>query len=154
MRPTEEQIVRAVGRLGALAMFPAASDAQEEIMRLLERLVATEDQLEWLVLTMIDRVGKWEGPRQMREVFCSQFQAADGKQLTGEPENLAPMLLDESEYHKPYKSLPPPPNEPIPDEERAEWAKLDAKIKAKVAREKLGLGAKPAPDYKPPEWLQ
>jgi len=152
MKPTKQQIVRAVKRLGALAMFPASDDAQEEIMRVLERLVGTQEQLDWLVLAMIDRVGKWEGTRQLREVFCSQFQAADGVQLTSEPENFAPARIEEPDYYRQYKSLPAPEIEPITEQERQEIEALNRKIKLQAAKQKY----RPLPKqkaYKPPEWL-
>jgi hypothetical protein len=78
MKPTSDQIVHAVGRLGGLAFFPTDEAAKAEIMRLLQRLVSTSEQLEWLCTTMLDRVGTWRGPVELRGVFCTKFKPADG----------------------------------------------------------------------------
>src|SRR5690349_14533330 len=78
MRPTPDQIGFAVQRLSALTHFPANTYAHEEIMRLIFRMVGTVDQLEWLVRTMIDRVGEWKGPRELRAIFCTRFAPLDG----------------------------------------------------------------------------
>lgn len=75
---TDEYITLAVGRLASLAMFPADPDARVGIMRLIKRMVTTKEQLDWLVLAMIDRVGTWHGPVEFRGVFCSRFKPADG----------------------------------------------------------------------------
>lgn len=73
-----KHIVSAVESLGCLAMFPSSPAAREEIMRLIERIVAEHEQLDWLVRTMIDQVGTWHGPAELRAVFCTRFRPADG----------------------------------------------------------------------------
>lgn len=78
MRPSPQQIADAVGELGALRYFPSDESARVSIMRLLQRMVATPEQLRWLVETMIDRVGEWKGPLELRGVFCSRWHPADG----------------------------------------------------------------------------
>jgi hypothetical protein len=78
MKPTPDQFENAVGRLAALAFFPVSDEARTEIMRLLYRMVSTVEQLNWLCTTMIDRVGTWRGPVELRGVFCTRFKPADG----------------------------------------------------------------------------
>jgi hypothetical protein len=78
MRPTKDQITNAVAALGALSFFPSDAPARAAIMQLIERMVYTKEQLDWLVTTMIDRVGEWKNPKEMRGVFCSRFKPADG----------------------------------------------------------------------------
>ena len=78
MKPTEKQIQAAVGRLGCLAFFPSDAAARGQIMRILARMVGTVDQLQWLCGTMVDQVGTWHGPMELRGVFCSRFKPADG----------------------------------------------------------------------------
>jgi hypothetical protein len=82
LKPTQKQIFAAVGRLGALAMFPSDPAAREGIMRAIERFVNTVEELKWLVETMMDKVGVWHGPTELRGVFCSHFKPADGGEDT------------------------------------------------------------------------
>lgn len=71
-------IKQAVERMNILRYFPSDPGAQLEIMRLLERMVPSERALEWLVSTMIDRVGEWQGPVELRGVLCAKFRPKDG----------------------------------------------------------------------------
>lgn len=72
-------IRKAVEDFGALRYFPSDSGARVAIMALLERMVGTPEQLAWLVRTMIDEVGEWQGTKELRGVFCSRFLPRDGK---------------------------------------------------------------------------
>jgi hypothetical protein len=78
MKPTQEQIVGAVSRWHVLKYFPSGEHAQAEIMRVLERLVGTVEQLNWLVRTVIDHVGEWPGTKELRGIFCHTFKPHDG----------------------------------------------------------------------------
>ena len=80
MKPTSEQIKIAVGKLAALAMFPADPIARSAIMNALSRFVNTTQELNWLGRTMIDKVGVWHGTAELRGVFCSKFKPADGEE--------------------------------------------------------------------------
>lgn len=73
-----KKVIEAVDRLGSLAMFPSSPGARAEIMALLERMVVNDTQLDWLVRTMIDHVGTWHGPKELRAVLCTRFRPADG----------------------------------------------------------------------------
>lgn len=63
-------------------MFPSDQAAREGIMRAIERCVNTVDELKWLVETMMDKVGVWHGPTELRGVFCSRFTPVDGGEDT------------------------------------------------------------------------
>jgi hypothetical protein len=78
LRPTKDQITNAVAALGALSFFPSDAPARAAIMQLIQRMVPTVAQLDWLVSTMLNRVGEWKGPKELRGVFCSRFKPADG----------------------------------------------------------------------------
>lgn len=78
MKPTKQQIVKAVEEFGMLRYFPADDAARKGVMRLLDRMVGTQEQLAWLVRTMVDQVGEWPGPVELRGVLCAKFQPADG----------------------------------------------------------------------------
>jgi hypothetical protein len=51
-------------------------------MELLGRMVSTPAQLGWLVTTLIDRIGTYAGPDQIRAVFCTKFKPKDGIETT------------------------------------------------------------------------
>lgn len=74
------QIARAVDELSILRYFPPEPAQRAGIMALMERFIppGNSDQLEWLVWTMIDRVGEWHGPVELRGVFCTRYRPADG----------------------------------------------------------------------------
>jgi hypothetical protein len=74
----EHAIKKAVGELGILKYFPSDAASKAGVMELLERMVATPEQLAWLVRTMVDQVGEWKGPKELRGVFCTRFNPADG----------------------------------------------------------------------------
>lgn len=77
MRPTAKQITDAVADLGMLQYFPSDPATRRAIMRELAAMVGTADQLVWLVGAM-KRIGVWEGPAEMRGVFCARFAPRDG----------------------------------------------------------------------------
>lgn len=74
----KRRIAAAVEKLGALRYFPPAEGAHRAVMELLYRMVETPDQLDWLVVTMIDRVGEWKGTAELRGVYCTRFKPLDG----------------------------------------------------------------------------
>ena len=75
---TPNEIVDAVEALGALEFFPTDPGARKQIMRLLDRMVSDTEQLRWLVRTMVDHVGEWHGPTELRGVFCTRYRPKDG----------------------------------------------------------------------------
>lgn len=87
MKPTKRQIMEAVDSLSVLRFFPQSEPARIAIALLLERMVSTVEQLEWLVLTLIDRVGTYLGSDQIRAVFCERFRPGDGIEANLSPEN-------------------------------------------------------------------
>jgi len=78
MKPTPMEIQKAVERLAALRYFPGDEGGRAEVMRLVQRMVATKEQLDWLIGTMIDRVGEWRGTVEFRGLFCWRWPPADG----------------------------------------------------------------------------
>jgi hypothetical protein len=78
LRPTQQQLEAAVAQMTILRYFPAESIARAMVMDLLSRLVGTAEQLNWLTRTLVDRVGEWHGPAELRGIFCTRFKPADG----------------------------------------------------------------------------
>ena len=77
MKPTKEQIVKAVGTFGSLKYFPADQPARVDVMELLASMVGTQEQLAWLVEAM-RLIGQYDGTAEMRGVFCTRYRPADG----------------------------------------------------------------------------
>lgn len=73
MKPTKKQIADVVDSFGALAFFPKPDDvaARKVIMRLVEAMVSNVDELNWLQAAMINQVGEWKGPADLRGVLCA-----------------------------------------------------------------------------------
>jgi len=84
MRPTSVQIEAVVGEFGMLKFFPTGEIEREAVMHLIRAMVGTQEQLDWLRSTMINRVGQWHGPADLRGVFCSEFLPLDGINATSE----------------------------------------------------------------------
>ncbi|HVY93999.1 MAG TPA: hypothetical protein VHA14_14660 [Bryobacteraceae bacterium] len=76
-----EKIIKAVGDLAALKYFPSDEGARVALMELLDRMVSTPEQLRWLVRTLIDRVGEYPGPAEIRAVFCTRFRPKDSVEV-------------------------------------------------------------------------
>ena len=74
----KRRIAQGVEKLGALRYFPPAEGAHKAVMELLYRMIETPEQLDWLVVTMIDRVGEWKGTAELRGVYCTRFKPLDG----------------------------------------------------------------------------
>lgn len=72
-------IDEAISRLGNLKFFPKEPGALTGIAEMISRMVHSQEQLSWLVRTMIDRVGTWHGPMEMRGVFCTRYDPKDGE---------------------------------------------------------------------------
>jgi hypothetical protein len=75
---SEKQATDAVARLTALEYFPSEAAARFEIARMFMRMVDDPKKLEWLVRTLVDRIGKYPGTREIRGVYCTRFQPFDG----------------------------------------------------------------------------
>lgn len=57
--------------------FPTEAGSRVALMKLLDRMVSTPEQLVWLVNTLVDRIGTYAGPDQIRAVFCTKFRPKD-----------------------------------------------------------------------------
>jgi hypothetical protein len=82
---TQQQLMGAVAELHVLKFWPKGESEDLTMASFLDRLVTTPQQLRWLVNTLIDQVGTYDGTDQIRAVFCSQFQPKDGVQAYLKP---------------------------------------------------------------------
>lgn len=69
---------RSLDRLSILRFWPASDNSRAEIGRLLVRMVPSKEALDWLVDAMVNRVGEWHGPVELRGVLCAKFHPVDG----------------------------------------------------------------------------
>ena len=71
-------IARAVEDLSMCEYFPREPGAQAGIMRLLAAMCPSREALDWLVDRMVNQIGRWHGPAELRGLLCYRFTPADG----------------------------------------------------------------------------
>lgn len=106
-------IIQAVAKLGALTYFPSDPGARQALMELLGRMVSTPEQLDWLVRTLVDRVGTYPGPAEIRGLFCTRFRPKDGVEVNCSLSGFSPAdqerrYLQQAEQWKAEEQLPAP----------------------------------------------
>ncbi|MCL4853371.1 MAG: hypothetical protein KJZ78_18605 [Bryobacteraceae bacterium] len=74
----EADLRRANARLAMCSFYPSDEAVQAAIMELLAKMCPSLEALQWLTTTMIDRVGVWKGPMELRGVLCWRYKPADG----------------------------------------------------------------------------
>ena len=79
---TKEQALQAAMRLRVLKFYPNDRNVDLEVARIFGRMVSTNEQLNWLVETMVDKIGEWHGPMELRGVFCTRFKPCDGVEVS------------------------------------------------------------------------
>lgn len=103
MTPNEQlgmAIANTVAEWAALLRyFPQDEISKTVIMRLLDRMVATVEQVDWLRTAMVDRVGEWRGGKELRGVFCSRFPPKDGIETDCEAGPFTPSALEGQAHH-------------------------------------------------------
>ena len=78
MKQTARQIAEAVEQMAMLQYFPSDASARKGIMHLLAAIVDRAERLQWLVDAMVNHIGTWYGPVELRGVYCTRFRPADG----------------------------------------------------------------------------
>jgi hypothetical protein len=68
-------------RFKMLAYYPSDPQAQAAILELLAEMVPHREALEWLTKAMVNRVGVWKGPAELRGVLCTKYRPADGVEM-------------------------------------------------------------------------
>lgn len=66
----------AITRLRMLSYWPA--DAEGAVMELLLQMCPHSGALDWLVGVLINKIGRWPGPAEVRGLLCTRFRPADG----------------------------------------------------------------------------
>lgn len=83
-----------------LRFFPQDEISKTVIMRLLDRMVSTTEQVDWLRVAMVDKVGEWRGAKELRGVFCSRFPPKDGIETDCEAGPFTPAALESAAHHR------------------------------------------------------
>ena len=76
MKP--QMFIDAVAEIVALPVFPRRTTSGGAIMALLAKLVDRPNRLRWLVDTVVNYVGEWPGPAQLRALYATRYPPADG----------------------------------------------------------------------------
>ncbi len=75
---TPQDLADAIEDMGMLRYFPSDPGARAAIARLLAKMVPHKAALRWLVDAMVNRVGEWQGPTELRGVLCWRYKPQDG----------------------------------------------------------------------------
>jgi len=78
---TDADSYAAMAALSALPYFPSDPIAQTEIANQIRLMCKTDDQAQWLVQRTFELWSKWEGPRELRAIFCARFKPQDGVEV-------------------------------------------------------------------------
>lgn len=73
---TPRDLEAACDDLAMLEYFPR--DSRASVMNLLRTICPHRRALKWLVSELINHVGKWPGPADVRGLLCLRFDPADG----------------------------------------------------------------------------
>ena len=73
-----------VDQLTILKYFPSDEGARVALGRLLMRMCDEPWKAQWLADRMIDLFSEWPGPSELRAVYCSKYNPADGIECDSE----------------------------------------------------------------------
>ncbi len=71
-------LINAIGNWGMLKKFPEDEITRAAIMKLVDKLASTAEQVNWLSEAVINKFNWWPGPVELRSLFCMRFKPADG----------------------------------------------------------------------------
>lgn len=75
---TERHLAAALVQMSILKFFPMDELQHRAMTGFLRRLCGHAEGLSWLVEQLVNRVGEWPGPAQVRGIYCTRFKPADG----------------------------------------------------------------------------
>ena len=79
MKITNQHLQVALVQLAMLKFFPQGQ-AQKAIAIFLEQICGDADRLQWLVAQLVNHVGEWPGPAEVRGLLCTRYRPADGQE--------------------------------------------------------------------------
>jgi hypothetical protein len=77
-RFSKADLAKANARLKMLCFYPPDSEAQSAVMELLAKMCPHLEALNWLVDAMVNHIGTWKGPMELRGLLCWRYPPADG----------------------------------------------------------------------------
>ncbi len=99
-------VMQIAAELAVLPFYPSEPEARLAIVRLIGKMATTESQVRWLVDRMTSGLyAKWEGPGELRAVFCMKFKPADGIEAVSQ---VYPEGLTSEQLNPGAKQLPAP----------------------------------------------
>jgi len=75
---TRKDIEISINRLKLLKFFPGDPGPAAAAGEFLAKICPHVEALEWLVATLMDRIGSWPGTAEVRGILCNKYDAADG----------------------------------------------------------------------------
>jgi len=97
----KREIMEAMDELALLRYFPSDPAQRKGVARILARMVGIQtgtttpqQRLRWLVDTMVNEIGEWKGPVELRGVYCSRFRPDDGVEAECESGPFSPAAVE------------------------------------------------------------
>lgn len=75
---TDGHLAAAIAGMSILKYFPMDEIQHRVMAEFLRKLCGHAEGLHWLVTQLVNRVGEWPGPAQVRGIYCTRFKPADG----------------------------------------------------------------------------
>jgi len=67
-----------IAELGMLPFFPTEQNARTGVIGIVCSMADDNHQVDWIIRRCLQLWSKWEGPSELRAVFCSKFKPKDG----------------------------------------------------------------------------
>jgi len=78
MKFNKHDLDRAVTDLAMCKFFPSDPAVHTSIELLLAKMVPDKEALTWLIAEMVNKIGEWKGPKELRGLLCTHYPPADG----------------------------------------------------------------------------
>lgn len=96
----EDDLDIAIANLSICKFFPADAAARAAIRMFLVRICPDAEALDWLVRTVMNRIGEWPGPLELRAILCTKFRPADGIEADSTIKGLTPSDAEERQLEQ------------------------------------------------------
>jgi hypothetical protein len=97
---TPKAIAAAMGRFSLLRYFPAGDAGIAALTEMLQEMVTTDEQLDWLSRRVLQLHPEWPGPYEIRAVFCSRYKPKDGVEADSAMAKFEDGIPAEHKQHK------------------------------------------------------
>lgn len=75
---TRAELADAIANLGMCKYFPSSETARAAVKLLLAKMCPHKEALDWLIDTVVNKLGEWPGPAELRGILCTRFDPQDG----------------------------------------------------------------------------